>query len=335
MKNLLYVGNKLSKDGNTATAIEVLGPLLEKGGCKVTYASSKKNMFLRFLDMIYATIKSRNTADYVLIDTYSTLNFWYAFFVSQLCRILKIKYIPILHGGNLPARLHKNPRFSKMIFAHSHANVAPSNYLLEEFTSCGFHVVYIPNAITLADFPFFHRETISPKILWVRAFSPIYNPEMALKAFSIVQNKYPSAELCMIGPDKTGIVSAIKEMAKKENLNVVFTGKMTKSAWAARSQQYDIFINTARIDNTPYSIIEAAALGLCIVSTDVGGIPYLLKDQENAILVGDDDGESMAAAIDIIVNNLEISRKLIRNGQILAAQFDWEIVKEKWTEILI
>ena len=74
--NLLYIGNKLSKHGYTVTSIETLGVLLEKEGYHLYYASSKKNKVIRLLDMIYATIKYRNRVDYVLIDTYSTKNFW-------------------------------------------------------------------------------------------------------------------------------------------------------------------------------------------------------------------------------------------------------------------
>ena len=57
MKNLLYIGNKLSEHGNTATSIESLGFFLESEGYKVYYASSKKNQILRMIDMIWKTLK--------------------------------------------------------------------------------------------------------------------------------------------------------------------------------------------------------------------------------------------------------------------------------------
>src|SRR5690349_6621558 len=120
MKNLLYIGNKLSGHGNTVTAIEVLGKFLEADGYHLTYASSEKSKIRRFSEMLRKTFALRHQADYVLIDTYSTQNFWYAFAVSQLCRLLKMKYIPILHGGNLPDRLQRNPALCKMIFKNAY-----------------------------------------------------------------------------------------------------------------------------------------------------------------------------------------------------------------------
>ncbi|RZJ29851.1 MAG: glycosyltransferase family 1 protein, partial [Flavobacterium sp.] len=137
MKSLLYIGNKLSRHGSTATAIETLGPLLEADGFLVRYASSKKNKLLRMIDMAWTTFAGRKKIDYVLIDTYSTQNFWYAVLVAWICNRLKLKYIPILHGGNLPSRLRSNPKLCKMVFGSAYKNVAPSGYLADAFRDAG------------------------------------------------------------------------------------------------------------------------------------------------------------------------------------------------------
>ena len=63
------------------------------------------------IEMILKTAKYAKKVDCVLIDTYSTKNFWYAFIISQLCRILKLKFIPKLHGGNLPSRIVRSNFF--------------------------------------------------------------------------------------------------------------------------------------------------------------------------------------------------------------------------------
>jgi len=180
MKTLLYIGNKLSRHGSTATAIETLGPLLGREGFDVQYASSKKNTMLRLADMVFKTLRSRRKADYVLIDTYSTRNFWYAVIVAKLCRIFRLKYIPVLHGGNLPSRLQSSPRLSAALFGNAYKNVAPSGYLYEAFSAAGFKVISIPNPFDAADFPFTQRKSIKPRLLWVRSFAAICNPAMAI-----------------------------------------------------------------------------------------------------------------------------------------------------------
>lgn len=335
LKNLLYIGNKLARHGYNQTSIETLGPLLESQGYNVKYASSRKSKVWRMWEMFLQTVRLRNWTDYVLIDTYSTYNFWYAFIISQVCRILKIKYIPKLHGGDLPNRLRKSPRLCKMIFSNSYLNIAPSGYLLSAFRDAGFDkTFYIPNTIEIRNYQFKIRRKLRPRILWVRSFSSIYNPEMAIRALELVKKDYPDAEMCMVGPDKNGNLAKIKQLALSHGLKVKFTGRISKEEWTSISQNYDIFINTTHYDNTPVSVIEAMALGLPVVSTNVGGIPFLLKDRKTALLVDDNDAEHMAACILEILSSQNLKNVLVQNALNLVKGFDAEKVKWKWFEIL-
>ena len=75
MKTLLYIGNKLESKGRSASTIDTLGPLFESEGYKVRYASSRLNIAERFISMMWTTLRYGTKSDFVLIDTYSTLNF--------------------------------------------------------------------------------------------------------------------------------------------------------------------------------------------------------------------------------------------------------------------
>ncbi len=235
-KRIHYIGNKLSKHGSTNTANESLGRLLTNEGYKVTYASSKKNIVLRLFDMIFSTIYYSFSTDYVLIDTYSTLNFWYAFIVSQICRIFNLKYITILHGGNLPARITKNPNCSDLIFKNAYRIIAPSGYLYDTFSKrYSKGLVEIPNAIEINNYPFIERNYSIPKLFWVRSFSPIYNPKMAIQVLINLKNEFPNAELTMVGPDSNNYRKESELLAAKHNLNVFFFRK-------ANSRRMDFII---------------------------------------------------------------------------------------------
>lgn len=319
----------------SVTSIETLGPLLERDGYDLFYASSKRNKILRLWDMLFKTIQLRSKVDLILIDTYSTSNFWYAFLVSQLARILKIEYIPILHGGDLPKRLIRNPKFSRMIFNNAYKNVAPSHYLLHCFQESKIlNTVYIPNTIEIDNYPFKLRTEFQPKLLWVRALAKIYNPFMAVEVFKNIKEQFPDAKLCMVGPDKDGSLEQTKQLAMQYGLEVEFTGKLSKSEWLALSSQYDIFLNTTHFDNTPISVIEAMALGLPVISTNVGGIPFLLEDNKTAILVEDNAVDAMVDAVKKIADNNTISENLAKNARAKAESFDWQRVKPLWNEIL-
>ncbi len=334
-KRILYIGNKLSKHGATTTVMETLGSLLSSEGFTVTYASSKKNIVLRFLDMIFTTIYHSRSVDYVLIDTYSTLNFWYAFFVSQTCRILKLKYIPILHGGNLPNRIKINPNSSGLIFDNAYRIVAPSGYLFNAFKDkYSKGLVSIPNTIEIEKYSFFKREIEVPKLLWVRSFSPIYNPKMAIQVLAELQKEFPNATLTMVGPDANNYRNECELFAKELNVKVNFTGKLTKTEWISLSKNYNVFINTSNFDNMPVSVIEAMALGLPIISTNVGGVPFLLQDQKEAVLVESEDFISMSSAIQNLFSNPISTNLMVIAARKKAETLDWQTVKSQWFKIL-
>ena len=336
MQRLLYIGNKLSKHGFTATSIETLGSFFEKEGYDVQYASDKKNQLLRFLDMGYAVVKYRKKVDYVIIDTYSTFSFWYAVLVSQLCRVFNLKYLPILHGGNLPERLDNNPGVAKLIFNHSYKNVAPSQYLMDAFAQRGFpNLVFIPNSIDLLDYSFLEARNVSqPKLLWVRSFASIYNPKMAVDVLKALQVHYPGAELCMVGPDKDGSLEETRKYAEQQGVEVTFTGRLSKLAWLELSQNYNVFVNTTHFDNTPVSVIEAMALGIPVVTTNVGGIPFLLEHRKTALLVDDGAVIQMTEAVLELMRDEELRKVLVRNGREYVEGFDWEVVKRQWGLIM-
>lgn len=330
----MYIGNKLSGKGLNTTIIETLSAQLTKEGYRVVSVSVFKNPVLRMLDMLLAVIRYRKS-DFVLIDTYSTSGFWFAFCVSQLCRLLRKNYIPILHGGNLPNRLHNNPKLCTMVFGNAYRNVAPSNYLFEAFKKMGFtNLALIPNPLEIEQYPFLERTELQPKLLWVRAFDVIYNPKMAVDVLCQLQEKFPKAKLCMVGPDRDGSMESCKKYALEKNVMVHFTGRLAKEEWIALSTEYDIFINTTHFDNTPVSVMEAMALGLPVVTTNVGGIPFLLKDKEEALLVNDDDAEAMVKAVCTLLEDPETTRRIVLNARMKAESWDWEVVKGLWKELL-
>ncbi|RKS01920.1 MULTISPECIES: glycosyltransferase family 4 protein [unclassified Flavobacterium] len=335
MSSLLYIGNKLSNHGFTSTSIETLGSFLEAEGYTVYYASSKRNKFFRMLEMIGMTFKYAKKVDYVLIDTYSTINFWYAFFISQLCRVLGVKYIPKLHGGDLPSRIVRTRFFSNLIFKNAFVNIAPSYYLYEAFKKNGYtNLKYIPNTIELQIYPQSLKEFKVPKLLWVRSFAKIYNPLMAVKVFINIKKIYPDAQLCMIGPKKDDSYEKTVRFAQKNNVEVTFTGKLSKEAWIEVSKEYNIFINTTHFDNTPISVIEAMALGLPVVSTDVGGIPFLLEHDVNALLVSDNDTKGMTLQIDRLITDSNLAVNISKKAKDTVTEFDWEVVKKQWIDLL-
>ncbi len=334
-KTLLYIGNKLATKGGTATVIDTLSGHLVQEGYTVFTASEKINKAHRLLDMIIVFYRVRSKIDAVLIDTYSTQNFYYATTIGALCRKYNIPYYPILHGGNLPQRLEKSPLKCNRYFGEAALNISPSHYLKEAFNAKGFdNVGYIPNTINIEAYPFKLRKKVAPKLLWVRSFSEIYNPQLALAVLETLIKKGYNATLTMIGPEKDGSLALCKMTAQDRGLPITFTGLLAKKDWIKRSAQSDIFINTTNFDNLPVSIIEAMALGFPIVSTNVGGIPFMIEDTVDGIMVAPKDVSAMVDAILKICENQHISEAMSKAARVKGESYNWSIIKESWHKVL-
>lgn len=335
LKMIVYIGNKLAKHGYTPTTVDTLGEKL-KESYQLESISDKKNKVLRFLDIVLTIILKKNKIELILIDTYSTTNFIFALAAGHLAYIFNIPYIPILHGGNLPRRLEKNKWLSGKLFGNSYTNVSPSLFLYNAFKKHGYKVDYIPNNIDLYLYPFKKRETVKPKLLYVRSFHKIYNPGLAVKVLQEVRKVYSDCTLCMVGPDKDGSMEEVKTLASQLKLSdkITFTGQLSKKEWINLSKDYDIFINTTDFDNHPVSVIEAMALGLPVVSTNVGGIPFLIDNGADGLLVPPQDVASFSTAVLSLLKSPEKALDQAENARKKAETFHWDTVKVKWEEVI-
>ena len=223
-----------------------------------------------------------------------------------------------------------------MVFLYAKINISPSKYMKLVFEKNGFRSEYLPNSIDVAKYNFQHRLRTSPKLIWVRSFHKVYNPQMAIRVLFRLKAIKPDAVLYMVGPEKDGTMRDCKNLVAKLGMenSIFFTGILTKEEWKTHALQSDIFLNTTNFDNQPVSVLEAMALGLPIVSTNVGGLPYLHKNGYDAILTAKDDADAMVGSILKILNSEKLSSQLSLRARKKAESFDWKKIKSSWEKIL-
>lgn len=331
---LVYIGNKLAVYGYTPTGVEYLGDLLREGGHEVVQASDFRNTLARLFHMVLTIIRNRD-AKVILIDTYSSSAFYFALICGYTAFLLGQPFILILRGGDLPTRTSRNPRLVKGLFRKAASVVSVSLFLQKSFDNF-YSTRYIPNTIPLSQYVFKKRKLVRPRLLWVRSLHSVYNPSLALKVLKFLSLKYEDAFLTMVGPDKEGLLDDLKEEAHSLGIleRVSFTGKLSKSEWIMLSEKSDVFINTTHFDNMPVSVTEAMALGLPVVSTSVGGIPFLISHEINGLLVPDANPEAMMAAIDRLIQNPDLVVAIAAAARQKVELFDNSIVLSQWNKLL-
>ena len=332
----MLIGNFLAYKGVTSPTEEIARHL-KASGWKVVYASSKTARLARLVDMIKTTWGHRHDYKSAHVDVYSGAAFLWAEIVCRLLRVLGKPFTLTLHGGNLPAFSRRWPGRVHNLLQSAVVVTAPSGYLLDQMRPYRQDLLLIPNGLHIQAYRFRGRTRVSPKLIWLRSFHAMYNPQLAPKVLNLLATEFPDIHLTMVGPDK-GDSSLEKTMRKAQEMGVAdrisFQGQVPKADVPYWMDRGDIFLNTTYIDNMPVSVIEAMASGLCLVSTDVGGIPYLLEHEKDALLVPPDDPSAMAAAVRRILTEPDLAARLSENARQKAEQFDWSVILPQWEALV-
>jgi glycosyltransferase involved in cell wall biosynthesis len=287
--------------------------------------------------MVATAIWSRRNFDVSVIDVYSGRAFMWAEGVCYALRVLRKPYILTLRGGNLPVFAMRWPRRVRRLLKSAAAVTSPSRFLLEQMKSYRGDVLMLPNPVNIEAYSFQLRRQVHPRLMWLRSFHAMYNPAMALRVLAELVRDYPDMRLTMIGLDKRdGSLQRTLKLAAKLRLreHLTVTCGIHKKDVPARINQGDIFLNTTNVDNTPISVLEAMACGLCVVSTRVGGIPYLLEHDRDALLVPPDDPDAMAAAVRRLMTEPGLAERISRNARVKAEQFDINVIMPRWKELV-
>lgn len=115
---------------------------------------------------------------------------------------------------------------------------------------------------------------------------------------------------------------------------ITFTGSVPKNQVGLFLSKGDIFLNTTNYESFGVSVMEAAACGLCIVTTDAGELPYLWDDGVNALIVPRGDFAAMSEAVLRILTEPGLSEKLSINSCLKAEEHDWSKIIPLWENLL-
>ena len=335
-KSVLIVGNFLSHRTGAQGVCEDLASQLANNGWRVHATSTKKGRGAKLLDMVATVWRQRNHYGVAQMDVYSGPAFIWAEAVGWSLRCARKPYILTLHGGNLPNFARSWPRRTARLLRSAAVVTSPSRYLLEQMRPYRDDIRLLPNPLDLTNYVFRPRIPSTQHLVWLRAFHAIYNPAMVPRVVARLKPDFPQLRLTMIGPDKgDGSLQKTQQAAAELGVTheIKFVGGVPKAQVPATLQQGDIFLNTTNEDNTPVSVMEAMASGLCVVSTNVGGIPYLLQDGHDALLVAPDDDDAMAAALRRILLDSVLAQQLATNARRKVEQFDWPVILPQWEKI--
>jgi glycosyltransferase involved in cell wall biosynthesis len=215
----------------------------------------------------------------------------------------------------------------------AHAIVVPSGYLEKVFRDQGFHAQVIANFLEDGVIHFRERESLRPRFFANRHFEPLYNVSCVVRAFARIQREHPDASLVLAGDGSQR--AELEALVRSQGVrNVQFIGKVAPSEMPALYDAADIYLNAPDIDNMPGSVIECFAAGLPVVSTDAGGIPFIVTDGSTGLLVPRGDHEALALAAMRLLAEPGLGARLARAAHEEALRrYVWPSVRESWVEL--
>ena len=155
---------------------------------------------------------------------------------------------------------------------------------------------------------------------------------MAIRAFALVKQRFPEATLTFAGAGtlRAPLEAMVGEMGLE---GVRFLGAVYGEVLNQVYDEAEIFVNTAYTDNQPATVIEAFAHGLPVISTNVGGVPYLIEDGRTGLLVAPDDHAALAAKIIELLQDPAQARRLSWQAWEAAQRHAWPAVREEWARL--
>lgn len=336
-RGVLLISNLFAAGAVYGGMCKAVAAQLGAQGWRVSTTSTVNNRLLRPADMLYTIWRARDAYAVAQIDVFSGSAFQWAETSAALLKRLHKPYVLVLRGGNLAAYAQTRRERVQYLLRDAAAVVTPSHMLHQALRDLRPDLAVLPNALDLTPYAWRERTQPAPRIAWLRAIHSMYAPQIAVEAVGLLSADLPDLQLDLIGPVKENgaleqVQAAITRWKLADRVRVV--GAIPKADVPATLAGYDVFLNTTTIESFGMSVLEAAAGGMCIVTTTAGELPYIWTHEHDALLVPPNDAQATADAIRRLLTDPALAARLSINARQTAERYTWTSVLPQWESLL-
>lgn len=329
--NVFLISNYTPSVGGISIQVELLYKNLLNDGYCTTIFSTKASVIKR-LFLIFKLGFIGRKYDLFHIHACSDFGFFPAVLGIIVGKLLNKKIILTYHGGGAKEFFAKHPNFIRLFLCHTDANIVLSGYLAAVFEEYNIPFHVIPNILEPNKSAYRERTTIQPKFISIRSLEEVYNIKCIIKAFRIVQQKVPTSMLYILGDGSCR--SALETFVKEQLLdNVIFLGRVRNEQIYTFLDSADILLSSPIIDNQPVSLLEAFNAGLLVISSNVGGVPYMVEDGKSGLLFDSDNHVELADKMIFALEHQQQSLQMIQQAKNALDAYSWNSIKESLNEL--
>ncbi len=185
--------------------------------------------------------------------------------------------------------------------------------------------IYVPNGVDIHKFERNQRKKSDgrTRFLFVGRLEKQKGLEYLIQAARFLKDKN-YFEIVIVGDGEEA--ENLKKTATEFEVECIvkFTGKLSEHALIEEYARCDIFVLPSLWEGLPLTLLEAAAAGLPIIATEVGGIPSVFTNGENAMLVKARDSRELAGKMQELMSDKELQKTLSKSARKLAEKYSWE-----------
>ena len=269
---------------------------------------------------------------YDIVQAFSASYWSYLLSVMPALLVAKLyrrKIILNYRSGEAEDHLQRWPRTTVPLMKRVDAIVVPSGYLVDVFARFGLKARSIFDIVDVERFKYRERAVLAPRFMCCRLLEPLYNVANVIRAFKLIKDEVPEATLT-IAADGSQRANLEKLVADLKLDSVTFSGFVPFDRMPALYDAHDVHLIGNDIDNMPAAITESCATGIIVVTTDAGGIPYIVENGRSALMVPCGDVAGLAREALRALRDPELARRLARNARDRARDFTWPRVRGQW-----
>lgn len=321
---ILLICNYKPGVGGISGQVEILQRKLREEGHTADIFSTKGSFIWR-LGLFCRLSRTARLYDVLHIHCCSGWGFLPAVAGVAVGRRLKKRIVLTYHGGGGERFFGRHPRMVRHYLMRTDQNIVLSGFLAQVFVQHRIPYIVIPNIIELDGAHYRERTTLKPNFICVRAHEPLYNIPCILRAFRKVQSICPEATLTLVGDGSEH--ANLMRMAEELDLqNVTFTGRVDNSEIYRQLGRADIMLSAPKVDNMPVSLLEAMNAGLLVISSRVGGVPYIVEEGVTGLLFESDNSEQLSEKMLWAIAHQPTD--IVAHAHTQVRNYRWENIKE-------
>lgn len=326
MKRILFISNYKPGTGGISGQVEILGRLLAQEGYVTSVFNARGSIWYR-VKSFFKLLKEGRDYDVFHIHGCSNWGFFPIVLGVVVGRKLNKRLVVTYHGGGADGFFECHARFVRRYLLKVDVNIVLSGFLSDIFSRYEIPHRVVPNVIALEDGIFRQRDVIHPHYISIRSHTPLYNIECIIRAFAEVKNNIPEARLTILGdgPSRKDLEAMVADLGL---VDVSFVGRVDNKDVYRYLDKDDILLSAPRVDNMPISLLEAFNAGLLVISSRVGGVPYMIEEGVNGMMFESDDSKQLADKMIQAVAEQDATKMMIRNAYGTLSRYSWSEVRK-------